>query len=69
MVVKLAVGDRIEEVEVPTKCPRCGKHVDVTVYGLGNQIENYSFRCSGNCGGLYYDRWLGIWRIKPTTEE
>ena len=67
MVVKLAVGDGIEEVEVPTKCPRCGKQV--AIHGEGDRMEGLSFRCMGGCGELYYDKWLGIWRVKPDQED
>lgn len=36
MVVKLAVGDGIEEIDIPSKCPRCGKQV--AVHGEGDRI-------------------------------
>lgn len=67
MVAKLAVGDRIEEIHIPNKCPRCGN--PIAVHGEGDRLEGLSFRCTGECGELYYDQWLGIFRIKPTTEE
>ena len=67
MVVKLAVGDRIEDIVIPIRCPRCGK--PVAVHGEGDRMEGLSFRCMGGCGELYYDKWLGIWRIKSNVEE
>ena len=67
MVVKLAVGDRIEDIVIPSRCPRCG--VPVIIHGEGDRMEGLSFHCMGGCGELYYDKWLGIWRIKSNVEE
>ena len=39
----------------PMRCPRCGK---VVIFKDDDEIE-----CE-DCGELYYDPWLGIWRIK-----
>lgn len=44
----------------PMTCPRCGKKV---IFGPGGNI-----RCE-DCGKLYYDGWLGIWRIERPKEE
>ena len=40
-------------VNIPNKCPRCGKETIVQ----GDVV-----RCP-SCGKLYYDQWLDIWRI------
>lgn len=47
-------------VNIPDKCPRCGKPVMTIGEGTDKPL---SFRCSGGCGKLYYDKWLDIWRI------
>lgn len=44
----------------PMICPRCGKAVIFD----GEDI----IRCE-TCGELYYDNWLGIWRIQRTEAE
>lgn len=45
---------------IPTVCPRCGKKVVV------KGVE--TIECK-ECGELYYDPWLGIWRIKRYEEK
>lgn len=40
-------------VNIPDKCPRCGKEV---------VVKGDIIRCP-SCGKLYYDQWLDIWRI------
>ncbi len=44
----------------PMRCPRCGKKV---IFEPNDKI-----RCE-DCGELYYDQWLGIWRIYKPSEE
>lgn len=45
-----------EDKEIrPMRCPRCGKRVIFK--------EDDAFECP-DCGELYYDGWLGIYRIK-----
>lgn len=44
----------------PMKCPRCGKTV---IFDRDDTI-----RCE-DCGELYFDNWLGIWRVKPESIE
>ena len=44
----------------PMLCPRCGKKI---IFHPNDEIECPS------CGFLYYDQWLGIWRIKRTEVE
>lgn len=50
------VADR---VIVPTVCPRCGKNVTI--------LSDERIKCK-ECGELYYDHWLGIWRIQRYEE-
>lgn len=40
----------------PMRCPRCGTKVT---------FENDGRIVCDDCGELYYDNWLGIWRILP----
>lgn len=57
------MNDRPSEEEkpiVPMKCPRCGRKVIFE--------PNDKYRCE-SCGELYYDHWLGIWRISVPPEE
>lgn len=54
---------RLEEEDAPIKpmrCPRCGKKV---IFETDGRIMCYE------CGELYFDNWLGIWRILPTEIE
>lgn len=44
----------------PMRCPRCGK---VTIFEPDDTVK-----CE-NCGTLYFDNWLGIWRIQRTEVE
>ena len=39
----------------PMRCPRCGRKVI-----FSNDSED--IYCV-DCGKMYYDQWLGIWRI------
>ena len=54
--------DKMDDVTpiVPMRCPRCGKRVIFE--------PNDRYRCP-ECGELYYDQWLGIWRIRSNEEE
>lgn len=45
---------------VPMRCPRCGKTVIFH--------HNDTYECP-DCGELYFDNWLGIWRIQRTEIE
>ena len=54
------MDEMADHVVTPDRCPRCGKKV---VYR-----EDGSIFCE-DCGELYYDQWLGIWRIKPKYDE
>lgn len=44
----------------PMRCPRCGEKVIFK--------PNDEYECP-DCGKLYYDNWLGIWRINRHEEE
>lgn len=44
----------------PMTCPRCQKKVIFE--------PNGKIKCE-DCGELYYDQWLGIWRIKPENDD
>lgn len=44
----------------PMTCPRCGERVIFEPKG--------KIRCE-DCGELYYDGWLGIWRVKPENDD
>ena len=48
----------------PTRCPRCGKEI---IFKPNDKYE-YPYECP-DCGELYYDKWLGIWRIYRPPEE
>lgn len=45
----------------PMRCPRCGKKVIF-------EHDDDKIRCE-DCGELYYDQWLGIWRIYRPPED
>ena len=47
-------------LEVPKRCPRCGKTIVET---NTKEIEQKKYICPG-CGELYYDHHLDIWRIR-----
>ena len=47
--------DHDDKPVVPERCPRCGMKIIL-------QSED-KFECPA-CGTLYYDPWLGIWRIQ-----
>ena len=51
--------DDIQRI-VPMFCPRCGEKV---IFKEDDNIE-----CPA-CGELYYDPWLGIYRIKPYEDK
>ena len=53
------MADRVIPI-VPMRCPRCGKKV---IFESNDRV-----RCE-ECGTLYYDKWLGIWRIQRTEVE
>lgn len=44
----------------PMRCPRCGERVIFK--------PNDEYECP-DCGKLYYDNWLGIWRIQRNEVE
>lgn len=44
----------------PLRCPRCGKKV---IFERDDRMY-----CE-DCGELYFDNWLGIWRIKTRDIE
>lgn len=44
----------------PMRCPRCGAKVKFETDGR--------IMCD-DCGELYFDNWLGIWRIQPEVHE
>lgn len=50
---------KLNPIVEPDKCPRCGK----SLIHWGNDLK-----CR-DCGYLYYDEWLGIWRVKPYEEQ
>ena len=45
---------------VPMRCPRCMKKVQI--------LSGGHYKCE-DCGELYYDEWLGIWRIRPENDD
>lgn len=45
---------------IPMTCPRCGKKTEFK--------DADRFICK-ECGELYFDDWLGIWRVKPVEHE
>lgn len=47
-------------LEVPKRCPRCGKTIFETDT---KELEQKEYICPG-CGELYYDEHLGVWRIR-----
>ena len=51
--------DDIQRIK-PLRCPRCGRPV---IFKADDHMV-----CN-ECGELYYDQWLGIYRIKPYVEE
>ena len=51
-------------LEVPKRCPRCGK----TIFETPDRLEHKKYICPG-CGELYYDEHLGVWRIKYYNEK
>ena len=53
----MAVPDRVDDIQrvKPDRCPRCGKEIVI--------VEDDKIKCP-DCGELYYDEWLGIYRIK-----
>lgn len=51
-------------LEVPKRCPRCGK----TIFETPDRLEQKKYICPG-CGELYYDEHLGVWRIKYYNEK
>lgn len=57
-ILRLEEDPNVEEVAPikPMRCPRCGKKV---IFKTDGRIV-----CE-DCGELYYDCWLGIWRILP----
>ena len=44
----------------PLLCPRCRKPVKFN--------EDDTIECK-DCGELYPDRWLGIWRVRPKSAK
>ena len=54
------MDEMADPVIKPMRCPRCGKRVIFR--------ENGDIICD-DCGRLYYDQWLGIWRIERTEVE
>ena len=53
------MADSVKPI-TPMVCPRCGKKV---IFEANDRI-----RCE-DCGALYFDNWLGIWRIDYNADE
>lgn len=55
------MSDTSETIPIkPMRCPRCNR---VVIFKDDDTIE-----CEV-CGELYFDNWLGIYRVKPESEE
>ena len=61
------MADRMnDEVHVPDRCPRCGKSI-ITYIGSAEDGKD-KYVCP-DCGELYYDDCLDIFRIRRIYNE